>query len=67
LPDYYKLAELSLNEMDIYIEEQFLLKMVNFFSLNISNWGKTEQTVEEVTTTYAPAAPPPPSTLAYFM
>lgn len=48
--DYYKLAELSLNEMDIYIEEQFLLKMVNFFSLNISNWGKTEQTVEEVTT-----------------
>jgi hypothetical protein len=51
--DFYKLAELSLNEMDIYIEEQFLLKMVNFFSLNISNWGKTEQTVEEVTTTYA--------------
>lgn len=56
--------------MDIYIEEQFLLKMVNFFSLNISNWGKTEQTVEEVTTMYASSASPSiesPSTLAHFM
>jgi hypothetical protein len=32
--------------------------MVNFFSLNISNWGKTEQTVEEVTTMYASSASP---------
>ncbi len=45
---HYKAAEISMSEVDVALEELFILKLLNFMNLNIMNWGKSEATIEQV-------------------